>query len=141
MILTPSNDSRRNARILIMQERFAALYSEDKFTDIEPQKEFTYDKEKYSLLREAFKTKTDEADNLIAKYAKERPVTEITPIDRILLQLAIIEGFLLKIAPPKVAINEAIELAKQYGAESSARFVSGVLGALFKEFEKNGKNH
>ena len=74
-------------------------------------------------------------DEIIIHYAPEWPIEKITIIDRNVLRLGIYE---LKIAakiPPKVAINEAIEIAKTYGGESSGRFVNGVLGAIFRDIE------
>ena len=77
----------------------------------------------------------DKIDKIISQYAPEWPIEKITIIDRNVLRLGIYE---LKIAaeiPPKVAINEAIEIAKTYGGESSGRFVNGVLGAIFRDLE------
>lgn len=80
-----------------------------------------------------------EIDSLIKKYAPEWPLELITMIDRNVLRMGIYE---LKIAadiPPKVAINEAIELAKTYGGESSGKFVNGVLGSIFKAMQEEGQ--
>lgn len=69
-------------------------------------------------------------DNVIQKYAPEWPLAQMAIIDRNLLRIAIYEFAVAGTTPVKVAINEAIELAKEYGSESAARFVNGVLGAL-----------
>ena len=69
-------------------------------------------------------------DSLIARYAPEWPVNQIAVIDRNILRLAAYELLVGKDTPIKVAINEAVELAKQFGSDSSGRFVNGVLGTL-----------
>jgi N utilization substance protein B len=74
-------------------------------------------------------------DAIIVKHAPEWPMDQIPPVDRNVLRLGVFELMLLKQVPPKVAINEAVELAKTFGGESSGKFVNGVLGALFKEVE------
>jgi len=72
-------------------------------------------------------------DALITKYAPEWPLEQITTVDRNILRLGIYELKFDKDIPPKVAINEAIELAKTFGGESSGKFVNGVLGAIYKD--------
>lgn len=74
-------------------------------------------------------------DEIITKHAPEWPMDQIPPVDRNVLRLGVFELILLKQVPPKVAINEAVELAKTFGGESSGKFVNGVLGALYKEIE------
>lgn len=69
-------------------------------------------------------------DRLISQYAPEWPVDQIAIIDRNILRIAIYEIMLGQDTPVKVAINEAVELAKQFGSDSSGRFVNGVLGTL-----------
>jgi N utilization substance protein B len=71
-----------------------------------------------------------ELDRLIAEYAPEWPVDQIAIIDRNILRIAIYEILFGDDTPTKVAINEAVELAKEYGSDSSGRFVNGVLGSL-----------
>ncbi|TSC96160.1 MAG: putative transcription termination factor [Parcubacteria group bacterium Athens1014_10] len=72
-------------------------------------------------------------DKFIEKYAPEWPIEQITIIDRNILRIGIYELKFSPEVPPKVAINEAIELAKTFGGESSGRFVNGVLGSIYKE--------
>jgi len=74
-------------------------------------------------------------DELIEKCAPEWPLEQVTLIDRNILRLGIYELIYgnYEEVPPKVCINEAIELAKTFGGEGSARFVNGVLGTIYRE--------
>ncbi len=72
----------------------------------------------------------DEIDQLVAESAPEWPVGELAVIDRNILRLALWEFLIWGETPIKVAINEAVELAKRYGSDSAPRFVNGVLGSL-----------
>lgn len=72
-------------------------------------------------------------DAIIVETAPEWPLEQISSIDRSVLRLGVYELQFLKEVPPKVAINEAVELAKTFGGESSGKFVNGVLGTLFKK--------
>jgi N utilization substance protein B len=69
-------------------------------------------------------------DVLIGRYAPDWPVDQIAVIDRNILRISILEILMREDTPTKVAINEAVELAKQFGSDSSGRFVNGVLGSL-----------
>jgi N utilization substance protein B len=69
-------------------------------------------------------------DNLITRYAPEWPVEQMAVIDRNVLRMAIFEFLVDTETPVKVAINEAVELAKIYGSDSAPRFINGVLGTL-----------
>ena len=80
----------------------------------------------------------EEIDKIIGKAAPEWPLEQIGIIDRNVLRIGLFELLYAKReeVPPKVAINEAIELAKSFGGESSGRFVNGVLGTVYKQIEK-----
>lgn len=85
--------------------------------------------------------KQPELDLIITRAAPEWPIERISPVDRNILRLGLYELLFAdrKEVPAKVAINEAIELAKQFGGENSSRFVNGVLGAVYKEIGEPGK--
>lgn len=72
----------------------------------------------------------DKMDVVIQKLAPEWPLDQMAVIDRNILRIAILEFAILHTTPVKVAINEAVELAKMFGSDSSPRFVNGVLGTL-----------
>ncbi len=78
-------------------------------------------------------------DKIITKAAPEWPLEQITIVDRNVLRLGLYELLYenKEEVPPKVAINEAIELAKSFGGESSGKFINGVLGTVFKELGSN----
>ena len=69
-------------------------------------------------------------DQIIAQYAPEWPLDQIAAIDRNILRMALWEFAVYRDTPHKVAINEAVELANQFGSDSAPRFINGVLGAL-----------
>ncbi len=71
-------------------------------------------------------------DEIITQTAPEWPLDQITVVDRNILRLGIFELMFAKQVPPKVAINEAVELGKAFGGESSGKFINGVLGTLYK---------
>ncbi len=86
--------------------------------------------------------KIDIIDGIIEKAAPQWPIEKISVVDRNILRLGISEllFFDRKEVPPKVAINESIELAKSFGGDNSSRFVSGVLGTIYKEMGEPGKD-
>ncbi len=75
----------------------------------------------------------EKIDAYIKKYAPQWPISQITLIDRNILRIGIFELIFFKETPPKVAINEAIEIAKTFGGETSSKFVNGVLGAIYED--------
>ena len=85
--------------------------------------------------------KQNELDLVIEKAAPDWPLERISPVDRNILRLGLFELLFgdRSEVPAKVAINEAIELSKQFGGDNSSRFVNGVLGAIYKEIGEPGK--
>jgi transcription antitermination protein NusB len=78
-------------------------------------------------------------DVIIQRTAPEWPINQIPLVDRNVLRLGVYELQFLKEVPPKVVINEAVELAKTFGGESSGKFLNGVLGTLYKELVPEGE--
>lgn len=85
--------------------------------------------------------KRDKIDGIIATAAPDWPIDKISLIDRNILRIGLYELLFVdhKEVPAKVAINEAIELAKSFGGETSGKFINGVLGAVYKELGEPGK--
>jgi N utilization substance protein B len=131
----PTTDYRHQARRLALQ----ALYEID-CTDhqvgtvlAERLESDSYREETRTLttrlVREVLEHR-DQLDALIRRYAPEWPLDQIAILDRNILRIAIFELIVDDTIPVKVAINEAVELAKTFGAESTPRFINGVLGTL-----------
>ena len=78
-------------------------------------------------------------DDVIQKFAPAFPINQIATIDRNILRLAISEILFDNRVPVKAAINEAVELAKSFGSDSSKKFVNGVLGSVVTAYVKEGK--
>jgi N utilization substance protein B len=74
----------------------------------------------------------EKIDKIITPAAPEWPIDQIALVDLVILRMGIFELLFAKEVPPKVAINEAVELAKAFGGENSSRFVNGVLGTVYR---------
>jgi N utilization substance protein B len=74
-------------------------------------------------------------DAMIVPAAPEWPIDQIAKMDKAILRMSIYELLIKKDVPPKVAINEAVELAKEFGGDNSSKFVNGVLGTIFRQSE------
>jgi len=139
--------SRRKARFIAFQSLFERDFQEFKQNKLDndgilqrnieefagsPQKEFIEFLFNGSIKNQAV------IDAMIEKAAPEWPIAQINLIDRNVLRLGIFELIFgdHKTVPPKVAINEAIEIAKAFGSDSSGRFVNGVLGTIYRELKK-----
>src|SRR3989339_77644 len=78
--------------------------------------------------------KCEEIDGLIEKFAPHWPLEQMSLVDKNILRLGVYElEYQKEDIPPKVAINEAIELAKTYGGPNSGKFINGILGAMYKD--------
>jgi N utilization substance protein B len=135
-----ATNPRRQARIVALQCLFAADISEN------PAKsslewlvaENPLPQKMLALAQRLILGATDhrpELDEVIQRYAPTWPVSQIALVDRNVLRLALFELFHCADTPRKTAINEAVELAKVFGSESSARFVNGVLGSVMAGLE------
>lgn len=89
-------------------------------------KNFVYD------IVEGVQAHQDEIDGIVGPAAPEWPVDQIAKIDKIILRIGVYELLFKREVPPKVAINEAVELAKAFGGENSSKFVNGVLGTIYR---------
>ena len=86
-------------------------------------------------------SKREEIDAIVVKAAPQWPLEKIAPIDRNILRIGLYELLFgdRSATPPKVALNESIELAKSYGGDSSGKFINGVLGAVYRDIGEPGK--
>lgn len=139
-----STDPRHQARILALQELFSKYFniknipveeiSVKELVEINEMGE--YNEDLYEKILTGVTENTEEIDKVISQYAPQWPITQIKSVDLQILRIAIFEGFIGKITPPKVAIDEAIEVAKDFGGEISSKFVNGVLGAIYEQTKK-----
>lgn len=111
------SDPRHTRRIKIVQELFAQSFQKQKT---------------HQTVTNAIIQNLDRIDKQIAKAAPEWPVDKIAKIDLAILRLALYELTLVKKEPAKVVIDEAVEIAKEFGGDSSPKFVNGVLGTLLR---------
>lgn len=95
----------------------------------------------WKLLKGIIEHKKD-IDNIIEKAAPDWPLAQIAIVDRNALRIGLYELLYAdrKEIPPKVAINEAIEIAKNYGGPNSGKFINGVLGTIYRELGEPGKD-
>lgn len=132
--------NRHLSRVVVLQTLFAwdfnktqgnpekiLEYTEKEFTPDESESEFT------KTLLKGVVDNWKELNDLIIKYAPEWPLKQISLIDRNILRIGIYELKIEKSIPPKVAINESIELSKNYGGDNSGKFINGVLGSIYKD--------
>jgi transcription antitermination protein NusB len=138
--------NRHLARTLVLQSLFQWDFNQrqenpHKLLDFNRQ-EFAQDLEDQGFSGELLNNvldKVGDIDKLITKYAPEWPIDQITIVDRNVLRMGIYELKYAPQIPPKVAIDEAIELAKNYSGTSSGKFVNGVLGSIYKDMQENGE--
>lgn len=144
-------DKRHTSRIIILQKLFERYFrtgdisrpvdnefSNEDLLNIE-EGETKYDKKLADELLKGTIKYIKKADNVITLLAPEWPLEQINKVDLQILRMAIYEGFIAKITPPKVVINEAVELAKEFGGKPSGNFVNGVLGTLMQNETKYNK--
>jgi N utilization substance protein B len=84
-------------------------------------------------------SQADKLDKTLQPIAPEWPIDQIARMDRIILRIGLYELLFDKDAPPKVVINEAVELAKAFGGENSSKFINGVLGTALRHQEEKTK--
>ncbi len=111
------SDPRHLRRIKLMQELFSWEFKRSRKPSTQIQEIISH---------------LPKIDALIAKSAPDRPIDQINKVDLAILRLSVFEIILDKGIPPKVAVDEAIELGKQFGSDSSASFINGALGELIK---------
>lgn len=91
------------------------------------------DKEFVKKLVREVSTRSQEIDAIISPAAPEWPIEQIAKIDKAVLRIGVYELAVERNVPPKVAINEAVELAKAFGGENASKFVNGVLGTIYRK--------
>jgi len=133
------NDPRHSARLLAIQTLFSESFKVSgnkkphSFKELVEINEIDkYDKELLKKLIQGVNENMEEIDKQIIQYAPQWSLDNMKKVDLEILRVAMFEGFIGKITPPKVAIDEAIELAKELSGDASDKFVNGVLGAIYE---------
>lgn len=98
-------------------------------------KETVDDKDFITELVKGVTAKQKQIDEIIGPVAPEWPIEQIARMDRVLLRIGVYELLFADDVPPKVAINEAVELAKAFGGDNSSKFINGVLGTVLRNKE------
>lgn len=135
---------RRKSRIIALQTLFEFDFSAHKPSDVLTRllKEKSLPSEAAdfaaSLVNGVLENKQG-IDDIIRNFATAFPVNQIAPIDRNILRLAIFEILFDNRVPVKAAINEAVELAKSFGGDTSQKFVNGVLGSVITHYKQRDK--
>lgn len=146
-----ANDPRHLARVLAVQYLFSQdfptnttdssriVYSSKDLSDIDEIE--NYDVKLYNALIKGVLENKEQIDKIISQYAPARPIDQIKKVDLAILRISLYEGFTGKITPPKVAIDEGIELGKDFGGDTSDKFINGVLGSVYDSFKvaENGR--
>lgn len=125
-----SQDQRHLKRIKLVQHLFAHTFDQDHFSEGKLPFEQALQPEIDCLLENL-----EKIDAQLCQHAPERPLSEINQVDLAILRVIVWE-WMTKKTPYKVLIDEAVELAKELGSDSSPRFINGVLGKLLVEDEK-----
>jgi N utilization substance protein B len=141
------NDPRHQSRIVALQKLFSIHFSpETQGVDSSDIKEIAqaaeiadYDENLATKIINGVEKNKKELDEIIEKYAPQWPIDQIQKVDIEILRIAIWEGFLSKLTPPKVSIDEGIEIAKEFGGPKSSKFINGVLGSIYEKKEKEKK--
>lgn len=118
------NDPRHKKRIAILKDLFALSFHKQPAKIPDTKKIIQV----FTIL-----------DSLIAKAAPQWPLDKVAKVDLAILRLATYELMFVKKVPPKVVVDEAVELAKEFGGENSGPFVNGVLGTIIKEQQETKK--
>ena len=150
-MMKEKSDPRHLARIVAIQKMFERQFKngdiskgyEEEYSnsDLAEIDEFEkFDEELLERLLAGAEKSQGEADEIIKKFASQWPIEQIPKVDLQILRLAIYEGFIGEITPRKVAVDEAIELAKELGGPNSAKFINGVLGNLVNENRTTGSS-
>lgn len=129
--------NRHLSRIIVMQTLYELDFrsNENPLTVLERNREQFDAETDDEYIKSAVTGVTDgvlRIDPLIQSAAPEWPIDQIAVIDKIILRLAVYELLIERTIPPKVVINEAVELAKAFGSDNSSKFINGVLGTLYR---------
>ena len=127
--------ARRRTRALVMQSLYEADAVEHSAVSVLNERVTEMglshrDSEFARGLLDGIFANAEEIDKIISEFAPGWPISQMAVVDRNILRMAIYEIMISQQTPPRVAVNEAVELAKAFGADSAPRFINGVLGSV-----------
>ncbi len=128
-------DIRHNSRVLALSNLFCHMFAEEEeiYSTLLYKDEvgsFNYDNDLYYKIFNGVINNQPEIDSHISAHAPEWPINNIPKIDLIILRIAIFELMIDKTQEKSIIIDEAVELAKEFGSDTSSKFVHGVLGSI-----------
>ena len=137
---------RRRARELALQGLYSYELSGNSIDETveEVRRKGGEDEEIFTFATELFKKTAEQSETLdsyVVSVTENWELKRIALMDRLVLRMALCELLYFEEIPPKVTINEAIDLAKTYSTEQSGRFVNGILDSLYQSFKKENKMH
>ena len=134
-------DPRHTSRKLALSSIFSWLFSEPNIeesiltsTEILEEEGVSYDDELTKFIVDGVKDHIEEIDKIIEESAPDWPIDKIAKIDLVILRIAIFEALFGKKTPIKVVIDEAVEIAKEFGNDTSHKFVNGVMGTVVEKY-------
>ena len=134
-------DPRHTSRKLALSSIFSWSFCEpdidknvETSAEILEEEGVSYDNELTKFIVNGVREHTDEIDKIIEECAPDWPLDKIAKIDLVILRIAIFEMLFGKKTPVKVAIDEAVEIAKEYGNDTSHKFINGVLGTVVEKY-------
>lgn len=138
-------DPRHHSRIIALQKLYALHFTNNSVNIVELENQDLLNIDDFDRIDERLiddlvtgvESNIKEIDAIITKNAPQWPIDQIKKVDLEILRIAIFEGFISDTTPKKVAIDEAIELGKEFGGETSSKFINGVLGAIYERSDKN----
>ncbi|MBT6401328.1 transcription antitermination factor NusB [candidate division WWE3 bacterium] len=138
------NDPRHNARKLALTSIFCWIFSEPDPDDCLTLSQDLLETNNADIkltnaITKGVQDNRQAIDDLITKNAPEWPLDKIAKVDLVILRIAIFEVAFNEETPQRVAIDEAVELAKEFGNETSSKFINGVLGSIVAALDENKK--
>lgn len=137
------NDPRHIARILAVMDLYEHFFGKDiegmSILDTEELEIGNYSNKLRESIFNGVKEKHSEIDELINKYSDPVKTTDLDLVQLQVVRISVYEGFIAKTIPPKVAVDEAIELTRDFGMDVSAKKIAGILGKIFDVLVKEEK--
>ena len=140
-------DPRHTSRKLALSSIFSWSFAEPDIerniqasTEILEEEGVSYDNELTKFIVDGVREHIEEINRIVEECAPDWPIDKIAKIDLVILRIAIFEVLFSKKTPLKVAIDEAVEIAKEFGNDTSHKFVNGVLGTVVEKYVPSEKN-